>query len=111
MAEIEIRELVRDDLAHGFLESLAALTSVDLTPGQARQVFDAMPPNQHTFVAFAGGRVIGTTSLFIDQKFIHGGGRVGHIEDVAVAKDFQPPRHRHGIGEVCDGVRAGRRVL
>lgn len=94
MTAIEIRELVRDDLGHGFLESLAALTRVDLTPEQARAVFDRRPSNQFTFVALADGRVIGTASLFIDQKFIHGGGRVGHIEDVAVATDFQ----RRGIG-------------
>jgi len=91
---VEIRELMRDDLDHGFLESLGALTRVDLTPEQAQAVFDRRPPNQFTFVALSAGRVVGTASLFIDQKFIHGGGRVGHIEDVAIATDFQ----RRGIG-------------
>lgn len=94
MTGIDIRELRRDDLDRGFLDTLAALTSVELTAERARELFDNRPPNQFTFVATHGDRVIGTTSLVIDQKFIHSGGRVGHIEDVAVARDFQ----RRGIG-------------
>ena len=38
--------------------------------------------------------VIGTTTLLVEPKFIFGGGRVGHIEDVAVRADYQ----RRGIG-------------
>jgi glucosamine-phosphate N-acetyltransferase len=94
MSGLEIRELRRDDFERGFLDTLTALTSVELSADRARELFDHTPPNQFTFVAIQGDRVIGTTSLMIDQKYIHCGGRVGHIEDVAVAKGFQ----RHGIG-------------
>lgn len=94
MTGISIRQLQRDDFDCGFLETLAALTSVELSADRARELFDSKPVNQFTFVAVHGHRVIGTTSLVIDQKYIHSGGRVGHIEDVAVAKDFQ----RRGIG-------------
>ena len=38
--------------------------------------------------------MVGTASLIVEQKFIHGGGLVGHIEDVAVHKDHW----RKGIG-------------
>jgi glucosamine-phosphate N-acetyltransferase len=92
--KVTIRTLRREDLDRGFLETLSALTKVDLTPAEARQVFATRPANSHTFVAVRNNRVVGTTSLLIDQKFIHGGGRVGHIEDVAVAHDAQ----RMGIG-------------
>ena len=94
MTGIEIRELRREDFERGFLDTLATLTSVELTAERARELFDHKPPNQFTFVAVHGDRVIGTTSLMLDQKYIHSGGRVGHIEDVAVASDFQ----RRGIG-------------
>ncbi len=94
MSGIAIRELQRDDFERGFLDTLSALTSVELTADRARELFDNTPPNQFTFVALDGDRVIGTTSLVIDQKYIHSGGRVGHIEDVAVASNFQ----RRGIG-------------
>lgn len=92
--KVVIRSLRREDLDRGFLETLSALTTVDLTPAEARQVFATRPANSHTFVAMRNNRVVGTTSLLVDQKFIHGGGRVGHIEDVAVAHDAQ----RMGIG-------------
>lgn len=91
---IQVRELRREDLDQGFLDALAALTEVNLTPAQARAVFDCRHPNQFTYVAENNGRVVGTASLFVDQKFIHGGGRVGHIEDVSVAADMQ----RRGVG-------------
>lgn len=94
MSGIEIRELRRGDFERGFLDALAALTTVDLSVDRARQLFDNKPLNQFTFVALDGECVIGTTSLMIDQKYIHAGGRVGHIEDVSVA-----PSHQHrGIG-------------
>jgi glucosamine-phosphate N-acetyltransferase len=40
------------------------------------------------------GLIIGTTSLLVEPKFIFGGGRVGHIEDVAIRAGYQ----RKGIG-------------
>ena len=34
-------------------------------------------------------RIIGSATLFIEQKFIHNGGKVGHIEDVVVSKEYE----------------------
>lgn len=87
--KITIRNLRDSDLNRGFLETLANLSEVRLTPEAARKVLAARPANEHTFVAIRNGRVVGTTSLLVDQKFIHGGGRVGNIEDVVVAPDAQ----------------------
>ena len=33
--------------------------------------------------------IVGSTTLLIEQKFIHKGGLVGHIEDVVVKKEFE----------------------
>jgi glucosamine-phosphate N-acetyltransferase len=33
--------------------------------------------------------IVGTTTLLVEPKFIFGGARVGHIEDVSVRKEFQ----------------------
>lgn len=35
------------------------------------------------------GKVVGTGALVVERKFIHNLGLVGHIEDIAVAKDQQ----------------------
>jgi glucosamine-phosphate N-acetyltransferase len=46
------------------------------------------------YVACLDGRVVGSASLLVEEKFIHGGGLSSHIEDVAVHRDFQ----KQGIG-------------
>jgi len=90
-----IRDLTVADLDHGFLETLACLSAVDLTPEGARPLLEERArAGVRTFVAIADGRVIGTASLVAERKFLHSGGRVGHVEDVAVHRDFQ----RRGIG-------------
>lgn len=35
------------------------------------------------------GRIVGTGALVVERKFIHNLGMVGHIEDIAVARDQQ----------------------
>jgi glucosamine-phosphate N-acetyltransferase len=95
MRDLTIRDLDVADLENGFLETLAFLSEVNLTPQEARPLLeDRCRAGVQTFVAVRGGRVVGTASLVAERKFIHAGGRVGHVEDVAVHRDFQ----RRGIG-------------
>jgi glucosamine-phosphate N-acetyltransferase len=86
---VTVRELTEADLGRGFLDALSALSDVKLTAEQARAVYAELAPNLRTYVAVWHGRVIGTTRLLVERKFIHGGGLVAHIEDVAVAKPHQ----------------------
>jgi glucosamine-phosphate N-acetyltransferase len=95
MMDIAIRELSGSDNFEEFLDSLSSLSEVQLTPEKAKEVFRSrLRAGARTYVAYAQGRIVGTASLLLEQKFIHGGGHSGHIEDVAVHRDFQ----RHGIG-------------
>jgi len=86
--QYNVRELRDADFEKGFLETLANLSDTGgLTPAEARRFFRAMEggPVYNVFVAVAGdGEVIGATTLLVEQKFIHRGGLVGHIEDVVV---------------------------
>jgi glucosamine-phosphate N-acetyltransferase len=90
-----IRLLEPRDFRSGFIETLSSLSPVDLSPDMAEGVWRARKAaGVHTVVADHDGRVVGTASLIVERKFIHGGGKVGHVEDVAVHPDFW----RRGIG-------------
>lgn len=78
-----------DDLEKGFLESLESLRPTGLDSVQALAVFYKLSPHHHIYVAKEDDRVIGTATLLVDQKFIHQGGKVGHVEDVAVHREYQ----------------------
>ena len=85
-----IREMTGPDLAHGFLESLTALAEVNLSFEEAAEVLRArLRSGVRTYVAIVGDHVVGAASLIVEQKFIHKGGKVGHIEDVAVDPDYR----------------------
>lgn len=92
---LTIRLMDATDLRRGFLAALGALKPAELTDEQAVEVFRLrMRWRVRTYVALLDDRVAGTASLLIEPKFIHNGGIVGHIEDVAVHVAYQ----HHGVG-------------
>lgn len=98
MVDIKIRKLEEKDLFNGFLESLDSLRKAsDLNPKKAKEIFKKIKSdkNYKIYVAVLDSKVVGTTTLYIEQKFIHDGGKVGHIEDVAIRKEYQGK----GIGQ------------
>lgn len=99
MSEIIVRKIIESDLDNGFLESLDSLRKTsDLDRNKARTILKKISqnPDQVIFVASYKGKIIGSTTLLIEQKFIHDGGKVGHIEDVVVSREFQSK----GIGAI-----------
>ncbi len=98
MADVTFRKLEESDIMAGFLESLDSLRKAsDLTEEKSKEIFNKIKsnPNHVVFVAVLDSKVIGSTTLLIEPKFIHKGGKVGHIEDVVIAKEHQGT----GIGE------------
>ncbi len=98
MSDPIIRELRKEDLWNGFLTTLDSLRQAsDIDQNKAEEIFEKINsnPDHVIVVAELDGKIVGTTTLLIETKFIHGGGLVGHIEDVVVDKNFQGQR----IGE------------
>lgn len=92
---LTIRLMDATDLERGFLQALSALKPVELTKQEAIDVYrERLKSKIRTYVAVIDEQIAGTASVFIEPKFIHGGGVVGHIEDVAVNPAFQ----KHGVG-------------
>ncbi len=99
MVDITIRELKERDLFNGFLESMDSLKlASNLDREKAKKIFEKISSNSNhlVYVAILDGRVVGSTTMFIEPKFIHDGRNVAHIEDVVVSKNYQGK----GIGEM-----------
>ena len=92
-----IRDLYGPDLSQCFLQTLCSLGEVQLTPEAAGEIHRRrLHAGVRTYIAWAVqiNEVVGTVSLLVEPKFIHQGGFVGHIEDVAVRRGFE----KQGIG-------------
>ena len=92
MNKITIRELKEEDIENGFLTTLDSLRNTSsLEKNKAKKIFEKINSNPDHIIAVVDldGKIIGSTTLLIETKFIHQGGLVGHIEDVVVDKKFQ----------------------
>ena len=92
MSEIIIREIQEGDVEKGFLESLDFLRKAsDVDKSKANDILKKIIQDQNHIihVAVDGDKIVGSTTMLIEQKFIHDGGLVGHIEDVVVRKDYE----------------------
>ena len=93
---ITIRPLQIEDFQNGFLESLSNLHDPKLTSEAASLVWLNMTPNILIYVAEDDGKIVGCATLLVEEKFLHGGCKAAHVEDVATHKDHQSK----GIGSL-----------
>jgi glucosamine-phosphate N-acetyltransferase len=88
-----IDELKEQHLQNGFIETLSFLSNVSTIPQEKLiETFKKLKQNadHNIFIAVTNeGKVVGATTLLIEHKFIHGCGKVGHIEDVVVHENFR----------------------
>ena len=106
-----MRPLQPYDHKLGMLEVLKVLTSVgSISEPSFRQRYDYMkvqcPETYYMLVVLdgSGERIVGTGTVFVERKFIHDLGKVGHIEDIAVARDQQGKKLGLRIIQALDGV-------
>ncbi|EON66435.1 glucosamine-phosphate N-acetyltransferase [Coniosporium apollinis CBS 100218] len=88
------RPIQRSDYHSGFLDVLRVLTTVgDVSEAQWNKRYDWMSArsDEYFLLCILNGedKIVGTGTLVVERKFIHNLGIVGHIEDIAVAKDQQ----------------------
>ncbi|KAK4945150.1 Glucosamine-phosphate N-acetyltransferase-like protein [Elasticomyces elasticus] len=89
-----VRPLRRSDYKNGFLDTLRVLTTVgEPTLAEFNARYDFMYSRNDTYyilvICNEAGTVVGTGAVIVERKFIHNMGLVGHIEDIAVAKNQQ----------------------
>lgn len=94
-----VRPAVPSDVDGGLPEALESLSpgaaSAPRAAVRAAMAEILSNPNHVVMVAVGeGGAVLGASTLLVEPKLIHGGGRAGHIEDVSVSG----PAQGRGIG-------------
>lgn len=106
-----IRPIRRSDYNRGYLDVLRVLTTVgEISAEQwdARYDWISSRADEYYLLVVCDGadRVVGTGSLIVERKFIHGLGLVGHIEDIAVEKGQQGKKLGLRIIQALDYVAA-----
>lgn len=92
---ITLRRLAKTDFEKGFPAILSQLTSVGkVTKADFEARFDRISSMPDTYYVMVmedekNSRIVGAATLLIEDKFIHGCGRVGHIEDVVVDRRYR----------------------
>lgn len=72
------------------LQLLSQLTSTpDMTNEEFSRIIKTLTKNQFIFIMIENNRPVAMISLLIEQKIIHKGGKVAHIEDVVVDKNHR----------------------
>ncbi|KAJ1965128.1 Glucosamine-phosphate N-acetyltransferase-like protein [Dipsacomyces acuminosporus] len=92
-----IRPLELTDYRKGYIECLSNLTVVgEVTDEMFTESFEEMQRAGSYFVVVIEDldteRIVASGTLVVEQKFIRACGRVGHIEDIVVAKGQQGKR-------------------
>jgi glucosamine-phosphate N-acetyltransferase len=92
--DYEIRRLRESDLENGFFETLSNLSEVGRVSQDIRRAANILreidkSKMSNIFVAVdKSGKILGSITLLLEQKFIHDGGKVGHIEDVVTRRGY-----------------------
>ncbi|PZC90475.1 AdoMet-MTase domain containing protein [Pyrenophora tritici-repentis] len=110
------RPLEKKDYANGFLDVLRVLTTVgDITEEQWNKRYDWMSARNDEYfllcITDSSNAIVGTGALIVERKFIHQLGLVGHIEDIAVAKDQQGKKLGLRIIQALDFVAEKNRNM
>ena len=97
-----IREIEENDFDNGFFETLSNLSTVGgikTNEVLKKEIIKEIITNNDYIIIISedvkSREVVGTATLLIEQKFIHNGGKVGHIEDVVTRRGYEG----RGIGK------------
>ncbi|KAI5964787.1 GNA1 [Candida pseudojiufengensis] len=88
------RKLKLTDYSNNYIETLKVLTTVgNISEENFNKLFQEWSQNSHIYqphvILNKEGVVVSTGMLLLESKLIHECGKIGHIEDISVAKEEQ----------------------
>lgn len=84
------RKLEESDYHKNYLQLLSQLTQVGhITPEEFSNILAKIKSQIWVFEDTTANKIVASASIFLEQKFIHGGGIVAHLEDVVVDQSYR----------------------
>ena len=84
------RKLEESDYHKNYLQLLSQLTQVgQISPEEFSNILAKIQSQIWVFEDTAANKIVASASIFLEQKFIHGGGIVAHLEDVVVDQSYR----------------------
>lgn len=96
--DFSIRHIDDSDITGDYIKLLGQLTQVDnLDKTKTFEFLRSLGKNHAVFIIedYEMNKVIASGTIFIEQKLIHNNGKVGHIEDIVVDKNYRG----YGLGK------------
>ncbi|KAH6563594.1 hypothetical protein BASA50_001631 [Batrachochytrium salamandrivorans] len=90
-----VRPLHSDDYEKGFLDTLGMLTTVgQMSKGQFMERYSYLKAHNYEYFTIViedtvKAKIIGAGTIFVERKFVHSNGLVGHIEDIVTHSDYR----------------------
>ena len=78
------------DYHKNYLQLLSQLTQVGhISPEEFSNILAKIQSQIWVFEDTTANKIVASASIFLEQKFIHGGGIVAHLEDVVVDQSYR----------------------
>jgi glucosamine-phosphate N-acetyltransferase len=88
--EFIFRKLEESDYHKNYLQLLSQLTQVGhISPEEFSNILAKIQSQIWVFEDTTVNKIVASASIFLEQKFIHGGGIVAHLEDVVVDQSYR----------------------
>jgi len=88
--QFKFRKLEETDYHKNYLQLLSQLTQVgNISPEEFANIFGKIQSQIWVFEDTLTNKIVASASIFLEQKFIHGGGIVAHLEDVVVDESYR----------------------
>jgi len=92
------RKLEESDYHKNYLQLLSQLTQVGhISPEEFSNILAKIQSQIWVFEDTAANKIVASASIFLEQKFIHGGGIVAHLEDVIVDEAYRGNQLGHKL--------------
>ena len=92
------RKLEESDYHKNYLQLLSQLTQVgQISPEEFSNILAKIQSQIWVFEDTAANKIVASASILLEQKIIHGGGIVAHLEDVVVDEAYRGNQLGHKL--------------